>query len=126
MLISKTTSSGVLQGLRVMSVKDGKEIFLPIITLAEKCAWTNEDVLFCGAPKENLSGTVLPDEYYKGLFETSDRLVRIDLNNSSITEYNAEGFARGIDFQDVFTDKEGLNVFFRDQKTNFLYRFALP
>ncbi|MEK7636561.1 MAG: hypothetical protein AAB362_02645 [Patescibacteria group bacterium] len=126
LLVSKTTSSGTLQGLRIVNTENGQEEFVAVITLAEKCAWVDEYVFFCGVPKEKLSKVVLPDEYYKGLFETNDLLIRVDTRDASITNYSAEGFDRGIDIQDMFTDTEGANVFFRDQKTNLLYRFILP
>lgn len=121
-LIGKTTPEGTLQFLSVLNIKDGSETSFGIKTLPEKCAWFTESVIFCGAPTILPSNTVLPDDYYKGTVPLEDTLIKIDLTTTVITVYNVQGY----DMQNVFADEAGQNVFFRDQKTDYLYRFVLP
>ncbi len=125
-LISQTLSGGKLLNLRIFTRADGKESSITAYTLSEKCGWANEDILFCGVPRNPVSQTLMPDNYYKGLIEMNDALVRIDTLDLSVTMYEAEGFDRGLDIQDVLVDPAGQYVFFRDQKTDFLYSFLLP
>lgn len=53
---------------------------LPLATLSEKCAWSNDSLsLYCGIPT-GYPGT-LPDDWYQGTIAFSDRLWKIDLRS---------------------------------------------
>ncbi len=120
--ISKTSRSGEVQPASIVSLKDGSQTQLSIRTLAEKCAWQNDQIIFCGVPQNIPSGALMPDDYYKGIVIADDQLVRIHAQTRESVAYDVKGF----DMQDLFTDAEGKNVFFRDQKTDYLHRFELP
>lgn len=54
---------------------------LPVSTLAEKCAWTADDLsAYCGVPVSLPSGT-LPDDWYQGAVSFSDRIWKIDFDS---------------------------------------------
>lgn len=57
---------------------------LPLSTLPEKCVWSSDDTsLYCGVPL-TLPGT-LPDDWYQGATQFSDRLWKIDMSNRVAT-----------------------------------------
>lgn len=69
---------------RVLDLKTGEVIPLPLTTLAEKCVWApGERALYCGIPT-NLAGD-LPDEWYQGARSFTDRLWNIDLDTRLAT-----------------------------------------
>jgi hypothetical protein len=54
---------------------------LPVSTLAEKCAWTADDLsAYCGVPVSLPSGK-LPDDWYQGAVSFSDRIWKIDFDS---------------------------------------------
>ena len=120
-LISKTSSNGLIDALTVLQVNNLAETRINLSALAEKCVWQNESILFCGIPI-GLPAGIYPDDYYKGAVDLNDQLIKIDLSKSSATAYSVVGY----DMQDLFVDADGSNVFFRDQRTDFIYRFTLP
>jgi hypothetical protein len=63
---------------QVLDVANRTSVSLPLVTLAEKCAWNREGTaVFCGVPTA-VSGN-LPDAWYQGAHAFSDRIWRIDL-----------------------------------------------
>ena len=100
----------------------GSETSISLRTLAEKCAWQDEDILWCGVPESTPGNIIMPDDYYKGIITLEDELIRIDTKKQEATSFDV----RGYDMQGLFLSKDGKNIFFRDQKTDFLYRFTLP
>ena len=120
-LISETDQNGGLLPLKIITTSTGSQTIVQVRTLAEKCAWQDETVFFCGVP-DSIPNGIMPDDYYKGTARLSDILLRIDIGKQEVASFDVSGF----DMQDLFTSVDGKNVFFRDQKTDYLYRFALP
>lgn len=124
-LISATNEKGSLLPLTRVTIKNNSKIIIPnILTLAEKCAFANNETIFCGIPQTIPKKSIMPDSYYKGDASLTDHLVKINTQTLETTSY--EDVVSGFDMQDIFTDERGENVFFRDAKTDFLYRFSLP
>ena len=85
-LYSKTNSEGKHIGLYVI-LKDGsKEANIQTSTLAEKCAWSQDDrSIFCAVPKIIGIDEVLPDNFYKGSFISDDEFWKINLETGERT-----------------------------------------
>ncbi len=79
--------SHVYRGKLILSVRDTVSqttIQLPVATLAEKCVWTEDSSsIYCGVPTAIPQN--LPDSWYQGTAEFSDRLWRIDMDSRIAT-----------------------------------------
>lgn len=124
-LLSFLNHTDNFSALQMLALKNFPQTTLlrDLVTLPEKCVWHNEDVVFCGVPKNSFAGKAMPDEYYKGTLSLEDDLIKTTISTQNAVVYNE---VSGFDMQDLFTDEKGENVFFRDAKTDFLYRFSLP
>lgn len=70
--------------MQVLDVAKRTAVPLPLVTLAEKCAWNPAgDTLYCAVPM-NIRGT-FPDDWYQGAYTFTDRLWRIDLSSRVAT-----------------------------------------
>ncbi|NQV93050.1 hypothetical protein HQ403_00950 [Candidatus Kaiserbacteria bacterium] len=53
--------------------RDNKEFAeVPFRTLAEKCTWADNIVIFCGSPHNSSIDGIIPDDWYKGSVSFSD------------------------------------------------------
>ncbi len=54
---------------------------LPVATIVDKCVWAADDsVVYCGIPKNSISGAILPDDWYQGAIHFSDRIWKINVS----------------------------------------------
>jgi hypothetical protein len=95
---------------------------IPIATLAEKCAWAGIDNAFCAVPREIPGKTLLPDEYVRGEFNSSDRIVAVDLKTGGISEFFSEG---AFDMSDLVTAKDKKYLFFVNRVDGTLWSLKL-
>lgn len=98
-LYSYTDSKGSNSSLSVSAVGTAQTRSLTaelgVKTLAEKCAWSRDaKTIVCAVFNENPDRSVMPDDYYKGIFTSSETLVRINLETNERTEIT---LPRGID-----------------------------
>jgi len=63
---------------------------LSITTIPEKCAWKDDDNLYCGVPLFFRDG-VYPDDWYKGSVSFDDVLMKIDVSTDTSVELPAFG-----------------------------------
>jgi len=69
--------NGVLR-LGFLDTETNETVALPVSTLSEKCVWGSSSTkVYCAVPRA-VSGT-LPDDWYLGVVQTSDRIWEIDL-----------------------------------------------
>ncbi|MDP3795419.1 MAG: hypothetical protein Q8R13_05900 [bacterium] len=60
-------------------------------TLAEKCVWTRDaKAVVCAVFSGNPDGSVMPDDYYKGVFTSSERIVRLNVETGERAEIALE------------------------------------
>ncbi len=70
--------------LQVLDLATRTSTTLPLVTLAEKCAWApGGRAVYCGVPTA-LAGN-MPDDWYQGAQTFSDRIWRIDLSTRLAT-----------------------------------------
>lgn len=121
-LVASTDTTG--RDLR-LSVTDsaGKVLFnVTPPTLPQKCRWTSNQKAYCAIPRDSLAGFVLPDEYLRGELNTSDRIVRIDLENKKIEEvFNQED----LDVSDLVVTKDESHLLFVDRKNGNLWSLKI-
>jgi len=111
-LYSKTDNQGKNLKLKIANNQGQITTQLDIVTLTEKCAWSQDSrIIYCAVPKEIPSQSVLPDDYYKGLVTTNDEFWRINIEtkHKSLIEIPEE-----YDFDAynlLLSDKENYLVF---------------
>lgn len=66
---------------------------LPIQTFSDKCVFAAKQELWCAVPRALAGIAPLPDQYMSGEFNSSDRIVKIDLIKNSVEElFNENDF----------------------------------
>lgn len=64
-----------------------QKLTLPFITLPEKCGMDpTQPIVYCAVPIDIPPGTTLPDDYWQKAFYSQDRILRIDMPASRVTE----------------------------------------
>lgn len=117
-------SSTVGGGNTALNVYDsaGKQIFLTgLATIAEKCAWSFAERLYCAVPKETAPNVVWPDDYLRGELNTVDRVVRIDLKTKETTEVFS-GESSFFDMSDLVLTPDEKYFFFVNRFDGTLWR----
>jgi hypothetical protein len=104
-IVSVTTESG----METRDVKSGTVPFLDLFT--EKCTTIGSmpHLLYCASPLNMNPGVTYPDEWYKGIADFTDALVRVNSASSSATmlSYLEEESGRPIDVSMIGTNVQG-------------------
>lgn len=66
------------QKMSVLELKTGKIFPAPLESFADKCVWQNNEVVYCGVPKELPEGD-FPDVWYQGLISFTDNVWKFDV-----------------------------------------------
>ena len=101
----------------------GKELFqtgLP--ALAEKCVWPDAKNAFCAVPRSIPENALLPDDYLMGEFNSSDRIIKINLDAKESKVIFDEGV---FDISNIIASKDGSRIFFIDRSNGTLWRIKL-
>ena len=127
-LFSETNSQGKNLKLKIADLGDGTIKELNLITLPEKCVWSQDNrTLFCAIPQEIPSLMVLPDDYYKGQFNFNDQFWRINLDTGEITQlFSSLGQGKpNYDAYRLLLSPQEDYLVFVNKKDGFLYSLAL-
>ncbi|MBI2454071.1 MAG: hypothetical protein HYV54_00645 [Parcubacteria group bacterium] len=121
-LYTKTDSSGTNLELKALNTDKKTETNLNILSLPEKCAWSQDNrTLFCGAIKTE-DDPVMPDDYYKDKIEAAgEDIVRINLDNGQTQKLIGGVF----DVYRPFLSPNEDYLFFTNKKDGRLYRLTL-
>ena len=100
---------------------------LPVLLFAEKCVTVEhkEEILYCATPREIPSGSLMPDDWYKGTISLQDALWEVDLNSRSaqpFVDMTAES-GRDIDVISIGTDPEGKYIWFINKNDDSLWLY---
>ena len=117
-----STSSGSLTLSFIYDTEDETSSNLSITTLADKCTWSEDNILYCGVP--NTLGNNLPDNWYQGLTSFNDSLWSISpstLTTSLI--FNPQDRGKGVDVVNMEIDNNFL--FFINKKDSTLWSLDL-
>jgi hypothetical protein len=93
-------------------------LILSIRTLAEKCIWSHNsaNVLYCAVPL-NVDQQELPDSWYQGVVSFDDTLVKIDLENNTLTELEGlDESGQNFDIIDLQLSQEEDYIIFQNKK----------
>jgi len=127
MLYSKTTSQGKPLGLYVVNRNMSNPQTLNILTLVEKCAWS-QDVryIYCAVPRNINDAALLPDDFYKGKFAADDDFFKINVETGEKIKLlqNSE-MPETYDANDVFLSPNENYFFFVNKANGLLYSIKL-
>jgi len=106
--------------------KEGKIIKkLPLKTLPEKCVWSrNNRVIYCAVPQTIPENALLPDDFYKGLLDTSDNFWKINLETGEKEFINLYGNQQFNATDLILSSLENYLIFI-NQKDGYLYSLKL-
>lgn len=121
-LLSSAGRGGKKLILSLYQRAGGKSETLSIATLSEKCAWAGNETAFCAVPREIPAQTILPDDYLRGEFNPSDRIVAMDIKTSGINEVFNEG---AFDISNLLVTKDKNYLFFVNRRDGTLWSFKL-
>ncbi len=117
---SETDKTGKVIGY-FYDVKKNQRLILGTNTFADKCIWSNktEGIIYCAVPKEYSSG-VYPDDWYKGVKSTEDKLWLVDAQTGEV-QILSENMGGNIDAVDLkFTSDESY-FFYTNKKDGTLW-----
>lgn len=122
-LYSQTSTNGFDYNLAVLNLANNQNANLDILSLPEKCVFSKNDrKLWCAAINTE-SDYVMPDDYYKGLIESSgDDLVSIDLITRKQEKIIS---ANNMNAHDLFLSPDETYLFFINKTDGRLYRLTL-
>lgn len=120
-------ASGIGSGQRETTItlysRSSKESrALSLATLAEKCLWSAAASVFCAVPKTIPPATVLPDDYLRGVFNSSDRIVEIQNATGGVSPLFDEG---DFDMSDLLATKDKKRLFFVNRRDGTLWTLAI-
>lgn len=98
LLYSTTDQSGHSPSLHLLKEGDTNPQNLQINTISDKCAFSQNNNIYCAIPSITNGSLVLPDDFYKNIANFSDSFFKIDtLNNRSFSLFDSS-FIRGLGY----------------------------
>jgi hypothetical protein len=127
-LLLSENSEGVTY-LKIHTIGDQSPVNTGLRTIADKCAWTTNDTIYCAVPGVMPSepGTGYPDAWYQGLVSFSDSVWRIDpetISTDLVSSVSSVG-REAIDGISLATDKNGSYLFFINKRDSALWALKL-
>ncbi|OGZ36020.1 MAG: hypothetical protein A2815_00140 [Candidatus Portnoybacteria bacterium RIFCSPHIGHO2_01_FULL_40_12b] len=123
LLFSETDKDGKNLKLKTAD-KNGQNIKeLNILTWPEKCAWSQDErIIFCAVPRVIPDDAIWPDDYYKGLFRTTDDFYKVNLEtNEKSPLIEADKIGGEYDATKIFLSPQEDYLFFVNKKDGLLY-----
>ncbi|MDR3547891.1 MAG: hypothetical protein P4M11_06455 [Candidatus Pacebacteria bacterium] len=124
-LVLYSYTDGSVFRMGVFNLSTDAVTSLPLATLAEKCAWSNDSSsLYCGVPT-SFAGNI-PDDWYQGVTSFNDRLWRIDLTSRIATLLiDPSQSKKSIDIVNPTIDQNSRLLVFRNKKDSSLWAYSL-
>lgn len=113
-----------VEGELLLSVFErGESTTLPVRTLPEKCVWSRvtNDVLYCAVPV-SLTGSTLPDAWWKGDVSFNDELWKFNIKEGSAVRIYEN---TNMDIMDLSLSIKDNLLLFRNKKNASLWAFNL-
>jgi hypothetical protein len=129
LLYSHFENDSGVPALKSLSLATGDMTYLPIPTLAEKCAWGNPGsrFVYCAVPRQQPRASFI-DEWYQGLATSDDVLWRFDLvtgEAKQLVDLYEELKVR-IDAVNLLVSSDEHYLVFRSLRNDYLWALELP
>lgn len=121
-LISSTNSAGRNLRLAVTDTS-GKILFNSnLATLPEKCTWADNKEIYCALPRDISTENIWPDEYLRGEVNTTDSLVKVNIEKKEIEGIFTE---EGFDVSSLILSKDKNYLFFINRVDGTLWSLKI-
>lgn len=121
-IYSYTEQNGKNSTLALYDKKGNQKIIKSVSTLVDKCVWAKDLIsIYCAVPKSWPDFAVLPDDYYKNTFLTSDDIWKINTETGEKTII-AEGVG---DISNLAINKDENNLFFISKENQLIYKLII-
>lgn len=121
-IYSYTDQNGKNPILAVYDKKGNQKIINTISTLVDKCVWAKDLInIYCAVPKSWPDFAVLPDDYYKSAFLTSDDIWKINTETGEKTLI----FQYIDDISNLMVGEDENSIFFISKENQFLYQLNI-
>jgi len=126
-LFSETNNQGTNLRLKVLNLDDNSINEVSLVTLTEKCAWSQDNqTIFCAVPKNIPSRAILPDDYWKEKIVFSDDFWKIDLNTQQAEQiYSPGGGSEIYNVKEILLSPNENYLFFINRSDGSLYNLEL-
>lgn len=115
---SYTDQNGKNPALAVYENKNNQRILNNVSAITDKCVWANDSTnIYCAIPKSWPDFAVLPDDYYKNIFTTSDDIWKIDAKTGEKTLV----FEHIGNISNLAANENENKLFFISKENQFLY-----
>jgi hypothetical protein len=120
--------SGV-PALRAFDINTSNLVYLPMATLAEKCAWSTEGTryVYCAIPRQQAREGFI-EEWYQGKLTSDDVLWRFDLSTGEAKQLIDlyEELKVRLDVIDPVVSTHDNYLVFRSLRNDYLWALRLP
>lgn len=114
--------------MKLVNTLTNEAIALPIATIADKCAWAqNEATIYCGIPQNALPDRNYPDDWYKGTISFSDRIWKIQVADryaQLVLDFAAEAKTT-LDAESLSVSPSGKVLVFTNKNDESLWSYQL-
>ncbi|MBD3282523.1 MAG: hypothetical protein GF387_02865 [Candidatus Portnoybacteria bacterium] len=126
-LYSKTDSRGEDIEIYTTSSIGSNPESAGISTLAEKCIWSQDPrMIYCAIPENIDKAKTLPDDFYKGTFQSIDKFWKINVETGEKTQILADyEILEVYDATNLFLSPEEDFLFFINKTNGLLYSIEL-
>lgn len=101
---------------------------LPVTTIADKCVWAADDSsVYCGIPLNPSRQATLPDDWYQGVVQFSDRIWKIDVSGrfaQVVLDFSKET-NNSLDATALAVDPLGTTLSFMNKTDGSLWSYQL-
>lgn len=99
---------------------------LRLNTLSDKCAFSQNNNIYCATPKIINGSLVLPDDFYKNTANFSDIFFKVDIaNNKSSIIFNPADFKYDFNASDLNITPDEDYIIFTNKKDGLLYSIKI-
>ncbi len=121
-IYSYTNESGLDLKLGFYDKRGSQKIINNISTLVDKCVWAKDPMnVYCAVPKSWPDFAVLPDDYYKNAFLTSDDVWKINIETGEKSL-----IVKDIgDISNIIVSEDENDLFFISKENQFLYKLTI-
>ena len=128
-LYSETDNKGKNLKLKIADLENQTISELNIVTLVEKCVWSQDNrTIFCAVPKNIPDNIILPDDYYKEKVSFDDEFWRINLDTEELTKiFEVQGLGQisSYNIKEMLLPPLENYLLFVNQSDNLLYSLEL-
>lgn len=111
-----SVSNAGTTSLALYDTRSGNTTSVPFRTLAEKCVWSSDTLIYCGSPYA-LSDALYPNDWYAGKATFSDDIWSFNLEtNKAQLVYDAEGSGYVFDAIELSVDNNATVLTFINKK----------